>query len=237
MVRVIKNIFSELFNIIFPHACILCSQKTHREIDLCQACEGDLGVIENPCRNCGKSLPKDTTICGQCLKQSPYFDKTIAALSYEIPTTKLITVLKFHHRLINAKILGTLLSKKLSSAEKPDVIIPVPLHKKRLRKRGFNQSIEIAKPISKKLGIPIDCFSCQRIRHTEPQALIKAKHRRKNVRNAFQVNPNFKAHHVAIIDDVLTTGNTVNELARALKKAGVEKVSVWSAARTDSNLA
>lgn len=214
---------------------MLCSQKTCREIDLCLACENDLACIKNPCATCGRPLPENVNLCGQCLKQQPAFDETIAPLSYEMPTTKLITGLKFHHRLINAKILGALLNKYLTQAEKPDVIIPVPLHKKRLRHRGFNQAVEIAKPIASALNIPIDRFSCRRIRHTEPQTLIKAKLRRKNVKNAFRVNSNFKAEHVAIVDDVLTTGNTVNELARALKKAGVKKVSVWSTARTNYN--
>ena len=235
MMKKIKITLKEIFNSIFPHVCVLCSQKTNREMDLCQSCENDLDHIENPCEVCGRHLPQETTICGQCLKEKPYFDQTTAPLSYEMPTTKFITGLKFQHRLINAKILGTLLSKQLSCSEKPEVIIPVPLHKKRLRKRGFNQAVEIAKVVSKKLNIPIDRFNCGRIRNTEPQTLIKAKFRRRNVRNAFRVNPDFKATHVAIVDDVLTTGNTVNELARALKKSGVKKVSVWSAARTSEH--
>lgn len=235
MAKVIKNILKKISNIILPPVCILCSQKTYRKIDLCHACENDLECIKNPCVICGNHLPENTNICGQCLKRQPAFDETTAPLSYEMPTTKLITGLKFHHHLINAKILGALLNKYLTQAENPDVIIPVPLHKKRLRHRGFNQAIEIAKPISKALNIPIDRFSCRRIRNTESQTLIKAKLRRKNVKNAFRINPNFKACHVAIVDDVLTTGNTVNELASALKKAGVKKVSVWSSARTNYN--
>jgi ComF family protein len=113
----------------------------------------------------------------------------------------------------------------------PDCIIPVPLHPLRLKQRGFNQALEIARPIAKKLKIPIDTTHCLRIVATLPQAAISATARKHNIKNAFIVNPLLKAKHVAIVDDVLTTGSTVTELAQRLKKSGVQKIDIWCCAR------
>lgn len=227
----IKNLLKSAAQIFFPHTCVLCSARTHREIDLCVACENDLPIIQYGCSLCGVSLPISQNLCGQCLQHFPCFDKTIVLFSYEEPITKLIIDLKFHHQLIYAKILGLLMARKLNTTALPECIIPVPLHKKRLRERGFNQALEIAKPISKILNIPIDRYSAQRTRETEPQSLTHAKERKKNVKNAFQIKPTFKANHVAIVDDVMTSGHTVNELSQALKKAGVKQIDIWCAAR------
>jgi len=144
----------------------------------------------------------------------------------------MITQLKFSHQLAFANILGTLMARHLSLDKKPNCIIPIPLHKKRLLLRGFNQSLEIAKPIAKRLEIPIDYKSCQRIRHTQPQTEIDAKHRHSNLKNAFQINKKAIPRRVAIIDDVFTTGHTVNELSNTLRKAGVEHIQVWCIAKT-----
>lgn len=120
----------------------------------------------------------------------------------------------------------------------PQIIIPIPLHPRRLRQRGFNQALEIAKPIAKKFHVPLDTAHCQRVRYTEAQTQIPAEHRGSNVKNAFVVDKKFfcgensNISHVAIMDDVVTTGHTVNELSRALRKAGVKTIDVWCCART-----
>ncbi|MEN9916293.1 MAG: competence protein [Pseudomonadota bacterium] len=155
--------------------------------------------------------------------------------SYTEIIKKMITGLKFQQKLIYAHILGTLLAEKISAQYQdetlPDVIIPVPLHKKRLYERGFNQAIELARPISKILNIRIDCKSCERVRNTAAQSMLPAKQRSNNVKNAFVAKQNH-GQHIALLDDVMTTGHTLIELSRALYDVGVKRIDVWCCART-----
>jgi ComF family protein len=144
----------------------------------------------------------------------------------------LIKALKFNADYKNARLLGLLLAEHLKqSTEKPDCLLPVPLHKARYRQRGFNQSIEIARHVAKELQIPLDLTSCQRNRDTPHQTGLPAKQRRKNLSNAFSLINPVKSDHVAILDDVMTTGSTTHELAKLLKKSGVRRVDVWVCAR------
>ena len=109
--------------------------------------------------------------------------------------------------------------------------MPIPLHKTRYRQRGFNQSIEIARTVACELKLPVDLSSCQRYRNTPHQTSLPAKQRRKNLKNAFSLMKPIQVKHIAIIDDVMTTGSTVDELAALLKKAGASRVDVWACAR------
>jgi len=144
----------------------------------------------------------------------------------------LITTLKFGSHYKNARLLGLLLADHLKkTAQRPDLILPVPLHKSRYRERGFNQAIEIAKTVSKELQIPLDLSSCLRHRHTPHQIALTAKQRHLNIKNAFSIRKPIHAQHIAILDDVMTTGSTAHELALLLKKAGVSRVDVWICAR------
>ncbi len=113
----------------------------------------------------------------------------------------------------------------------PELIVPVPLHPLRQRERGFNQASELARPISQRLNVQFDARLCRRIRATADQTELDARARRRNVRRAFEVSGSIRLRHVAVLDDVLTTGSTANEMARALKRAGVETVEIWAAAR------
>ena len=130
-----------------------------------------------------------------------------------------------------AKILARLFTDSLNERARPELLIPMPLHKKRLRRRGFNQSLELARLISKETGIPVNAHACQRTRHTQPQSTLPAKEKKNNVKNAFAVNQLIETRHVTIVDDVMTSGHTANELARVLKLAGVEQVDIWVMAR------
>jgi ComF family protein len=144
----------------------------------------------------------------------------------------LITSLKFGAHYKNARLLGLLLSDHLKqTAQRPDLIVPIPLHKVRYCQRGFNQAIEIAKTVAKELNIPLDLNSCIRHRDTPHQSALSAKQRRKNIKNAFSIIKPLYAQHIAILDDVMTTGSTAHELAYVLKKAGVDQVDVWVCAR------
>lgn len=210
-----------------------------RSLDICFDCQNDLPWLKTACDQCAMPFAdqhKAGNQCGTCLKKPPYFDKTIALFHYQTPINHLITSLKFQHKLNHAHVLGQLMAEKIEDyykeQNKPEYIIPVPLHSKRLRERGFNQALELARPLAKKLGIPLLLQQCKRIKQTEAQSSTPAPGRAQNIKNAFVFNPEFSAAHVAIIDDVMTTGSTVNELARMLKKAGVARIDVWCCART-----
>lgn len=143
--------------------------------------------------------------------------------------------IKFRQKLVYAKALGEIMAEKLQQSyleNKPDCIIPVPLHPSRMKTRGFNQALEIARPIARKLKIPLDVCSAQRIMATQPQAAIAADKRRANVNRAFVVAPLFRAEYIVLIDDVITTASTITALAQCYKKLGVKKIDVWCCAKT-----
>jgi len=236
---------------IFYGTCILCGLSSKRNIDICLKCETELPWIEKACCNCGQPLYDiydndskntestliNTETCGSCLRKKPPFDKTLVFFHYQKPISDFIMALKFNKKLIYAKILTDLLIPKLIkhyniNQSIPELIIPVPLHKKRLRERGYNQALEIARPIAKKLNLPIDFRSCRRIKPTKPQTFISSSERDKNLIGAFTVNNQFRAKHIAIIDDVMTTGNTVKELSKILHKNGAQTIDIWCCART-----
>ncbi len=151
---------------------------------------------------------------------------------YTSPIDHLIQALKYGRQLSCARILGEYLAAHIGDiATKPDVVVPVPLHRARLRERGFNQSLELARPLAKRLGIPLIIDGARRTRPTVPQTGLRLKERQKNVRGAFAVMQDFTDKRIAIVDDVMTSGATVEALARALRKAGAGAVEVWVVAR------
>lgn len=229
----LKNILSRSLT---AH-CQLCgSLHVSRDLDICQPCYAALPWLPAACPRCATPVPAaltaKTMLCGQCQQTPPAFDSSLAVFHYESPLDHLIQALKFHGQLSHARLLGTLMGHYLSQwHHEIDCIIPVPLHPRRLRERGFNQALELARPIARQLKLDIDTRHCQRIRHTGGQADLPLIRRHANVRNAFNVSKSNDWKHVAIIDDVMTSGQTVNALARALKQSGVKKVSVWSCCR------
>ena len=172
------------------------------------------------------------SLCGHCQSNNPAFASTVAPFVYQGPIRYLIQQLKFNAQYKNARLLGTLLAQQVNQAANlPELIIPVPLHRARYRQRGFNQAIEIAKTVAKHTRLPVDLTSCIRHRNTPHQIDLPAKQRRKNLKNAFAIEKSISAQHVAIVDDVMTTGTTVNELAKVLHKAGVKRIDIWICAR------
>lgn len=189
------------------------------------------------CVRCARFLQGTcATICGNCLANGPFFDVTYALFPYEWPVDSLIVKLKFHHQLCYAQALGELLTHKIQTVwyaarPLPDIILPVPLHPKRLRERGFNQALEIARPAAKALNLTMDVHGVKRIKATPPQSELPARKRKQNIANAFSVNKNYTGKHLAILDDVITTGHTVMELSRVLKENGAKQIDVWCCAR------
>lgn len=232
------HFIKSLINLVLPSCCVLCGAAGITEHDLCLACATELPCLENhhTCQQCADILPIPSEHCGNCLKQSPAYDRTIALYHYQTPLTSLITRLKFSADLKQANLLGQLLAEKLlifyQQQALPDVIIPMPLHIRRLQERGFNQSVELARPITKQLCIPLELHACQRIRATSAQINLPSSLRQKNLHNAFIVNTRLQRKHVAILDDVITTGASVQALSQALRQQGVTQIDVWCIART-----
>jgi ComF family protein len=173
------------------------------------------------------------SLCGRCLNKPPPFERVLAPYRYDAALRHLIGALKFDGRFAHARLLGDLLAKFVQTHvdARPDLILPVPLHPARYCQRGFNQSIEIARHVAKTLDIPLELSGCRRQRDTPPQHQLSAKQRRKNVRSAFALTRPFTAQRIAILDDVMTTGSTVQTLAALLKQAGAATVEVWVCAR------
>jgi len=225
----------KFINRLLPDSCILCGALSQ---DICESCLLDLPYLMYACPSCARPLLdiKQNLLCGICLKDPPPFNQTLAVYLYESQLIKLIMDLKFNHALVNAYVLGKQMANKIFAHSSyhispPEVIIPVPLHPHRLRERGFNQALEISRPIAKKLKLPLELRRCQRVKHTAAQATLLAKARQQNIQNAFNVSLPFPYQHIAIVDDVITTGQTIIEFSRALRKAGVKKIDVWCCAR------
>lgn len=225
-------IFKKLKELFFPLYCIVCYAKPSGDLALCGPCSGTISPLEKSCTICAVPLVSPDLVCGDCLQKKPSFDHVMAVAPYEGIIRKLITRLKFSRDLVCADILGHLLVDRilLSKRPLPQLLIPVPLHRRRMFKRGYNQAMELSRVLSARLQVPMDVHSCCRVRHTRAQTELPQHLRRKNIRGAFSVK-NLKADHVAIIDDVVTTASTVSELALALKRAGVKRVDVYCCAR------
>lgn len=231
----VNNWLSIIQNNVFKPSCIFCGGFGKDNMDICGSCLSDLPVNAPACHRCAKPLNReqdDIRLCGRCIADPPAFDACHAHFHYPGPLAYLITGLKFAARFQNARLLGQLSGIALSQDKQslPDCLLPMPLHPSRYRQRGFNQSIEIARTLSKQLRIPLDLASCQRVKNTPQQTQLSAKQRASNVRNAFSVKKNLPYRHVVIFDDVMTTGSSANELAKILKQQ-VEKVDVWVCAR------
>lgn len=220
---------------LLPPRCILCGQPGFADFDLCAGCFADLASNDHCCYRCAEHFSMAITapqLCGRCLQKSPDFDDSHAPFLYQGNMRYLITQLKFAQQYKNARLLGSLLAQHIAkTAELPDCIIPMPLHINRYRQRGFNQSIELARHVSAQLAVPMDLKSCIRHRDTAQQTTLPAEQRHKNMRQAFSISKSLNYRHVAIVDDVMTTGASASALALALKQAGVGRVEVWVCAR------
>lgn len=223
------NICSKLGQILPAQPCVLCGAAS-RNGPWCAACDAALPHLTAPhCPVC--ALPTlDGATCGRCLKRAPHFDRTVAAFAYAFPLDKLVQALKFGEQLLLANSLADKLAQRIEA--RPDCIVAMPLHPARLRERGFNQSLELARRIAAKLDIPLSSHACQRVRDTPPQSALKWRERGKNMRRAFTCTEDLSGKYVAVVDDVMTSGASLNEVALALRRAGAREVSAWVIART-----
>ena len=211
--------------------CFLCGASSYDGL-CCAACVSDLPRhAGRSCRICAAPLPSGE-ICGRCLQHPPAFSRTVAAFRYEFPLDSLIKAFKFDAQLILADFLADALAARIDS--RPDHLLALPLHPARLRERGFNQSQLVAARLARALQLPLLTDAALRIRDTPPQSSLPWRVRKRNMRKAFALAPalDVRDKHIAIVDDVMTTGASIDALAHLLKQAGAKEVSAWVLART-----
>jgi ComF family protein len=223
-----------------PSSCALCGKSGSDAV--CEGCHDQFFKQTSPrCMQCAIPLPHDAgvTHCGACLKQSPAFDRTVVAVDYAPPVDQLVLALKFGSRLALAPLFARMLRDALlrtAPDSLPAMLTAVPLGAHRLSERGFNQALEIAKPLSRALGIELAPRLVLRARDTEAQSLLHPDERHRNIRHAFVVTgaaiDQVRGRHVGVVDDVITTGETLNELAATLKRFGAVRVTNFVFART-----
>jgi ComF family protein len=216
---------------LFGGTCFLCRGVAGRGL-LCPGCDADLPRLAYPsCPRCALPAPGGGT-CGRCLARPPRFDATVAALAYAFPADALVHALKFRGELAVAPLLAQLLAERLAHAARCDWLLPVPISAARLRERGYNQALEIARHVSQATGVPLAPALCRRVRDTAAQTELPWERRAANVRGAFAADGPLDGACVAVLDDVMTTGATLDEIAATLKGAGAASVVNWVVART-----
>jgi ComF family protein len=230
-----QRLSGALANVLLPSSCALCAQVCGGV--LCTPCRDQYTQRRRRCIQCANPLADHEPVarCGACIKATPGYDATVAAVDYAPPFDALALQLKFGAKLALAPMCAQLVRDALLAAPGPglpDVLCPVPLGPRRLAERGFNQALEIARPLASALGVPLQVRLLARPRDTPAQSTMTPVARKLNVRRAFVVDGDVDGKHVGVVDDVMTSGNTLHEVARVLKRAGAARVTNLVFART-----
>ncbi|MEE1891056.1 ComF family protein [Pseudomonas carassii] len=219
--------------------CLLCDEPAEQPYPLCSACEQALPWLDEQCRRCALPLPIDGLLCGGCSRRPPAFSRVIAPWHYGFPIDTLVSRFKHNSQWPLGRLLAQLLSHSLmhhydEGLPPPDRLLPVPLARRRLRQRGFNQAAMLARWLARQLRLPCDERLLQRVRDTPAQQALGARARQRNLRQAFALAPGSELDglHLALVDDVLTTGATAQAIARLLRQAGARRVDIYCLART-----
>lgn len=243
------SIFSQFIDLVYPPRCSICekfiwknrAKKDQQELLFCKPCfDGFSEIISPLCPTCGMPFASDVEedhLCEDCIRKRPFYDAARAPYLYEGGIMEAIHQFKYAGKTHLASSLGRLMTsfaRKWVDKTHSYLMMPVPLHPKRLRERGFNQSLVLARYAAPLLGAELDFLSLRRIRYTPPQTGLKMTERGKNVRRAFDIMDRkaVKGRTILLVDDVTTTGNTLNECARMLKRAGSQEVLCLTLART-----
>jgi ComF family protein len=226
---------------LLPGLCVVCHKPSHRKVDLCVGCEAGLPRIIQPCPTCALPLPPgdhSSPVCGRCLNQPRRMTRAVGAFGYEEPVSSLVAGFKYRAALQQGRVLGDLLADRIRDVYReqalPELIVPVPLHPTRLRERGFNQAVVLARQLGRGLQIPVSPEALLRVLHTQAQQGLSAKERKRNLRGAFRLDMDLRPYSsIALVDDVVTTMSTMRELARVIRRAhpGEPEVHVWCLAR------
>jgi ComF family protein len=228
--RAFLNIGKGIGRSLLAQDCLLC-QGASGGLLLCQACARELPTMASACPRCA-APGADTAECGACLADPPHYDASCAAFTYAYPVDALIQAFKYGGQLALAGLFAHALYRRIGGAGGVDLIMPLPLHSARLAERGFNQAAEIAKVLSRLSGIAMDARRARRVRNTAAQTALPWRERATNMRGAFACGGDLAGLRIAVVDDVMTTGATLDEFARTLKKSGAARVENWVVART-----
>jgi ComF family protein len=224
-----SRIWSAVTRTVLAPECLLCGARAGESM-LCEPCANRLPRLPPSCPLCAMPSP-GASVCGACLTRPPAFDATLAVWSYEFPVDRLVQSLKYLGNLPVARLFGDALARRVGERiSQVDLFVPMPLARERLRARGFNQAVEIARSLPRRAGIAH--ADIERVRDTASQTDLPYVDRARNVRGAFACGRALDGLRVAVIDDVMTTGATLAELAGTLKKAGAARVENWVIART-----
>ena len=208
--------------------CVLCTRMSPGL--WCAACDCALPYLgAEHCPICAQPSPAGA-VCGKCLKHPPRYARTTAVFVYAYPVDRLIQALKYGEQLALARPFAQKLAQRIGPL--PDYVIPMPLHPARLRERGFNQALLLARNVARELNLKLLPDACQRVRDTPPQSSLPWLERKKNLRDAFCCDVDLSGKHIALVDDVLTTGASLNALAKAVQARGASEISAWVLART-----
>lgn len=219
--------------------CLLCDERTGSEKTICDACEADLPWLRDQCERCALPMPMSDLTCAQCTINPPAFDEVIAAWLYDFPIDTLVT--RFKHQgkwpmgRLMAELSGEFLRYRFNEGlARPDFLLPVPMANKRMRQRGYNQAAMLADWLGSLLQLPVNDRLLRRVKETPAQQGLDARARRRNLLDAFELlePQNVVGKHIALVDDVLTTGSTADVIAKLLRKAGARQVDVYCLART-----
>lgn len=224
---------------LLPRVCVCCGFNSDNfDMDLCANCHDNLPWLDDRCYQCGSQMskPTESVNCEKCQASPPPFNRVCALFSYKSPITKLISRLKFGRQLYPGVLFGRLLTEAITKSwyinkPVPQLIIPVPLHIKRHRSRGYNQAVELSLPIAQALNIQLGLDVCERIKYTSAQARLNKSKRTRNLAAAFTAKISTEYKHIALVDDVFTTGSTARAVSKALLAAGVENIDVWCVCR------
>ena len=224
-------------HLLWPARCLVCGEAGEEARDLCLACSQALPWQRSACMRCALPLPTAASsmamhcTCGRCLRRPPPLQAVHAACAYAFPVDRLLPRFKFHRDLAAGALLAQLMAEAFSPLERPQGLVALPLHRSRLRARGYDQALELARPLARALQLPLLEGALRRTRATAPQSELSALARRRNLRGAFACDGMVLPAHVVLVDDVMTTGATLHAAARALRRAGVERVDAWVCAR------
>ena len=230
VIQLLHRGYESVIDLIYPHTCPICECIVDKKGKVCKECEQKLKYIVSPfCMVCGKSLTdEDTELCFDCIKKKHSFDRGVAAFSYSNALRKSMYNFKYNNRRENAAFYADAIYRTKGHIIKSwdaQVYIPVPIHKKRMKKRGYNQAELIANELSQMTHIPVDSDILMRVVNTTPQKELNDKERAKNLKNAFQVRKTIVQYKkIVLVDDIYTTGATLDACAKALKEAGAEKI-------------
>lgn len=229
----IATVLHRFSRVLLAPRCLACGEPGQGGLDLCEACRAQLPWNTHACRQCGIGQPTTgQSHCGSCLLDPPPFTHAFCPLHYRFPVDRLLPRFKFHGDLAAGELLATLMQWPMDPGDLPQALVPVPLHRNRLRTRGYDQALELARALARDTRVALLANALVRRRATHPQTELGAAERQRNMRDAFALRPGADLPaHIALVDDVMTTGATLAECARVLLSSGVQRVDAWTIAR------